>query len=105
MSFSWGTVAGSFIGPFLFGLYWKGATKLGAWAGMLGGFLTSVILAATSHLDASQAPKFGMIAMIVSVVTVPVVSVITPKFSHSHVKNIFNTKIRSTVSVSVDTES
>ena len=33
MSFSWGTVAGAFLAPFLYGLYWKGTTKTGAWAG------------------------------------------------------------------------
>lgn len=104
MSFSWGTVAGSFIGPFLFGLYWKGTTKLGAWAGMLGGFLTSVILAIISNLNASQAPMFGMIAMIVSVVTVPVVSIITPKLSHSHVAEVFNIKVKQENQIGLDIE-
>ncbi|NLY43865.1 MAG: sodium/proline symporter [Clostridiaceae bacterium] len=91
MSFSWGTVAGSFIGPFLFGLYWKGTTKIGAWAGMLAGCLTSISLAVYSNLNAAQAPMFGMIAMLVSLVTVPVVSLLTPKYSSSHITEVFNT--------------
>ncbi|MDK2810919.1 MAG: solute:Na+ symporter, family [Petroclostridium sp.] len=102
MSFSWGTVAGSFIGPFLFGLYWKGTTKLGAWAGMLGGFLTSIILALSSNLNASQAPMFGMIAMLVSIIAVPVVSFITPKLSHNHIVEIFNSKVNENNKVGLD---
>ena len=43
MSFSWGTIAGSFLAPFLYGLYWKKVTKAGAWAGFLSGFLTSIV--------------------------------------------------------------
>ncbi|MGE4284183.1 MAG: sodium:solute symporter [Clostridia bacterium] len=104
MSFSWGTVAGSFIGPFLFGLYWKGTTKLGAWAGMLGGFSTSIILALISNMDAGKAPLFGMIAMLVSIVTVPAVSVITPKLSNNHVAEIFNTNVNNSSKVSLDIE-
>ncbi|MDK2800530.1 MAG: solute:Na+ symporter, family [Clostridiales bacterium] len=105
MSFSWGTVAGAFIGPFIYGLYWKGTTQLGAWAGMVGGFLTSIILAIQSNMNASQAPMFGMIAMIVSIIAVPVVSVITPKFSHTHISEVFNTQIRKNSSISLDIES
>jgi SSS family solute:Na+ symporter/sodium/proline symporter len=102
MSFSWGTVAGSFIGPFLFGLYWKGTTKLGAWLGMIGGFGTSITLAVVYNMDAGKAPLFGMIAMLVSIITVPVVSLITPKLSHSHVAEVFNTKISKSNEVGLD---
>src|SRR5690554_3443529 len=42
MSFSWGAVAGSFLAPFLYGLYWKGTTKLGAWSGIISGLLISI---------------------------------------------------------------
>ena len=37
MSFSWGTVAGAFLAPYLYGLFWKGVTKVGAWAGLIAG--------------------------------------------------------------------
>lgn len=90
MSFSWGTVAGSFIGPFVLGLYWKRVTKIGAWAGMLGGFSTSLTLAIVSNLDASMAPTYGMYAMIVSLVLVFVVSLFTPSYSQKHIDTIFN---------------
>ncbi|HHW70314.1 MAG TPA: sodium/proline symporter [Clostridiales bacterium] len=89
MSFSWGTIAGSFLAPFLYGLYWKGVTKAGAWAGFLSGFLTSIILAIVRGLNAGDAPMIGTIAMLVSLAVVPVVSLVTPKFSTNHIETIY----------------
>jgi Na+/pantothenate symporter len=84
MSFSWGVVAGAFIGPFLWGLYGKKfVTKAGAWAGLIGGPATVGILLsvniALSGFDAAKglAPTFGVTAMAVSVVIVPLVSLLT----------------------------
>lgn len=37
MSLSWGTIAGAFLAPFLYGLVWRGVTKAGAWAGVIAG--------------------------------------------------------------------
>lgn len=102
MSFSWGTVAGSFIGPYIFGLYWKGTTKIGAWAGLLAGFLTSIILTLSTGFDASKAPLFGMCAMLVSLITVPLVSAITPKLSHNHVEQVFNIRLAKDKNISMD---
>lgn len=76
MSFSWGTVAGSFLAPFLYGLYWKGTTKVGAWAGIISGFTVSVGGAIVLGMNAKLAPNLGATAMIVSLVAVPVVSFI-----------------------------
>ena len=33
MGISWGALAGAFLAPFLYGLYWKGVTRAGVWAG------------------------------------------------------------------------
>ena len=33
MGISWGALAGAFLAPFLYGLYWKGVTRSGVWAG------------------------------------------------------------------------
>lgn len=41
MSYSWGILSGSFLAPYLLSLYWKGINRAGAWAGMIGGFLTA----------------------------------------------------------------
>ncbi|MGI6733440.1 MAG: sodium:solute symporter family transporter [Anaerovoracaceae bacterium] len=32
MGLSWGTLAGAFLGPFLYGLFWKRANKAALWA-------------------------------------------------------------------------
>lgn len=63
MSFSWGTISGSFLAPYILGLWWKTMNKTGAWSGMLTGLSVSVILAVVSKFDAGNAPIFGVIAM------------------------------------------
>jgi SSS family solute:Na+ symporter/sodium/proline symporter len=94
MSFSWGVVAGSFIGPFLWGLYGRWITKSGAWAGLLSGLV--VVGGALLYLSASVgfaaaksfAPQMGISAMIVSLVAVPIVSLFTRKFDAAHVDGL-----------------
>jgi Na+/proline symporter len=96
MSFSWGVVAGSFIGPFLWGLYGKWITKAGAWAGVLSGvvvvgglliYFTSVMGFAAAK---SFAPQMGVSAMAVSLIAVPLVSLVTKKFDAAHVEKVFS---------------
>lgn len=77
MSFSWGTISGAFIAPFLYGLYWKGTTKAGAWSGIISGFVCSLGGAAIFGMDAKLAPNIGAIAILVSLVMVPIVSFLT----------------------------
>lgn len=90
MSFSWGTVAGTFIGPYIWGLYSKKITRIGAWSGMILGFLTSILPALVSGFNAVYAPTFGMFAMIVSLVVTPLVSIYTPKYENEFVEEIFD---------------
>lgn len=88
MSFSWGTVAGAFLAPFLYGLYWKGTTRAGAWAGFIAGFAVSVAGAAIYKMNAGAAPNIGAVAMAVSLVTVPVVSLLTAKMPQKQAENL-----------------
>ena len=92
MSFSWGTVAGSFLAPFLYGLDWKGTNKAGAWAGIITGFSVSVGGAIVLKMNAAYAPTIGGTAMLASLIAVPVVSLITRKFSKEHIESIFKYK-------------
>ncbi|MDR2649986.1 MAG: sodium:solute symporter [Clostridiales bacterium] len=95
MSFSWGIVSGSFIGPYLWGLYWKKTTRIGAWAGMLGGFLTvviaTIITAATAGFAAASAnaPVFGVSAMAVSLAVTPLVSLFTRPPAESIIRKVW----------------
>ena len=83
MSFSWGVVSGCFIGPYVWGLFSRRITKIGAYAGMIAGLLTvgisTLVITLTSSFSAAAAksPEMGVAAMAVSLVVVPLVSLIT----------------------------
>ncbi|MDL2220099.1 sodium/solute symporter [Eubacteriales bacterium OttesenSCG-928-N14] len=70
MSVSWGAIAGAFLGPFLYGVRGKKANAAGAWAGMAGGLATSILCL----LLGLSAALGGCIAMVVSLIAVPLVS-------------------------------
>lgn len=95
MSFSWGVVAGSFIGPFIWGLYSKKTTRAGAWAGILsglvvvGGLLIFNTISVGFEAAKGMAPVFGVTAMAVSFIIVPIVSSFTKKFSRKHIESVF----------------
>ena len=82
MSFSWGLVSGCFIGPYIWGLFSKKITRLGAGAGILSGLLTvgtaTLIISLRSGFSAAAAhsPEMGVAAMAVSMIVVPVVSLL-----------------------------
>ena len=86
MSISWGALAGAFLAPFLYGLFWKGVTKIGVWAGFVTGISITVINIFTKTFIA---PTAGAIAMLVSLVVVPLVSLITPKLDKEYVNKCF----------------
>ena len=83
MSFSWGVVSGCFIGPYMWGLFSKKITKIGAYAGMISGLLTvgiaTLVLTIQSGFSAAAAksPEMGVAAMAISLIVVPVVSLLT----------------------------
>ena len=83
MSFSWGIVSGCFIGPYIWGLFSKRITKIGAFAGIISGLVTvggaTLVISLTSGFSAaaSKSPEMGVAAMAISFVVVPVVSLLT----------------------------
>ena len=85
MSFSWGIVSGCFIGPYLWGLFSKRITKIGAFAGIISGLVTvggaTLVITITQGFSAaaSKSPEMGVAAMAISIVIVPVVSLLTGK--------------------------
>lgn len=87
MGISWGALAGAFLAPFMYGLYWKGVTKSAVWAS----FICGVGITVSNmffHFIASPI-NAGAIAMVAGLIVVPVVSLITPKLSGDKVKEIF----------------
>ena len=83
MSFSWGVVSGCFIGPYIWGLFSKKITRVGACAGMIAGLLTvggaTLVISLSSGFSAAAAksPEMGVAAMAVSMIVVPLVSAFT----------------------------
>lgn len=89
MSFSWGTIAGCFLAPFIYGLYWRKVTKAGAWAGIISGLVVSLGGALYYGLDAKMAPNIGTVSMLVSLLVVPLISFITIELPETHIEKIF----------------
>jgi len=87
MGISWGALAGSFLAPFLYGLYWKRVTKAAVWAS----FATGVgITVSNLFLKYFSSPiNAGAFAMVAGLVVVPVVTMLTPKMDKNKVKDIF----------------
>lgn len=83
MSFSWGVVSGCFIGPYIWGLFSKRITKIGAISGMIAGLLTVgistlvITLTQSFSVAAAHSPEMGVGAMAVSMAVVPLVSLMT----------------------------
>lgn len=94
MSISWGTVAGVFLAPYLYGLYWKGATRAGAWAGALTGLGLSLGLAWYYHMDDKLIPTIGSVAMLVPLAVMPLVSWVTSKLKEEHLRWVFGDRVR-----------
>ena len=93
MGVSWGALAGAFLAPFLFGLYWKKATRASVWCSFA--FSTVVMLAnifAKPLFPAIlQSPiNAGAFCMIAGLIIVPVVSLLTPKMDKAYVDQVFS---------------
>lgn len=87
MGISWGALAGAFLAPFMYGLYWKGVTRAGVWAGFISGVGITV---ANMFIGFIASPiNAGAVAMAAGLVVVPVVSLLTPKPDRAKMDEIF----------------
>ena len=93
MGISWGALAGAFLAPFLYGLYWKKATVGSVWCSFI--FSTVVML-----LNMVAKPLFpallqspinaGVACMLAGLVIVPAVSFVTKAPAAEHVDHVFS---------------
>lgn len=99
MGVSWGALAGSFLAPFLYGLYWKRTTKAAVWCNMIFGtafmtinFLTSINVLPKSLFPALlQSPiNAGAFAMLFGLLLVPLISVLTPAPDNNYIGKCFS---------------
>ena len=91
MSISWGALAGAFLAPFMYGLFWKGVTKAAVMASFICGVGITVVHMCLytlkwGNLDLPQSIgglslaspiNAGAFAMLFGLIVVPVVSLIT----------------------------
>lgn len=88
MGISWGALAGAFLAPFLYGLYWKGVTKAAVWASFICGVGITV---SNMFLKYIASPiNAGAIAMIAGLIILPIVSLLSPKLDKKEVDDIFS---------------
>lgn len=87
MGISWGALAGAFLAPFMYGLYWKGVTKAAVWASFAAGIGITV---SNMFLHYIASPiNAGAIAMIAGLIIVPAVSLVTPKMEKKKMDDLF----------------
>ena len=100
MGISWGALAGSFLAPFLYGLYWKKTTRVAVWCSFGFGvtvMVTQLVLSLAKAIPASGFLHFvfqnslytGVIAMLGGLILVPIVSLLTQKSKPANVDQIF----------------
>lgn len=102
MGVSWGALAGAFLAPFLYGLYWKGVTKVSVAVCYVWGCAIAVIQLVISlgGVDVSgwgpvlgyifsSSINSGVIAMVGGLIIVPIVSLFTKKQDSKEVDEMF----------------
>ncbi len=100
MGVSWGALAGSFLAPFLYGLYWKKTTKAAVWVSFVFGVCMMVVqLLISMKVFAVSGPVLGTVfknslysgvfAMLGGLIIVPIVSLLTQKSKPETVESKF----------------
>lgn len=115
MGVSWGALAGAFLAPFLYGLYWKKVTRSAVWVSFIFGVgLMMVQLTVSMKIISFNGGILGFIftnslysgvfAMLGGLIIVPIVSLLTKKNTPERVEDMFacyNTEITVPVSKSL----
>lgn len=96
MGISWGALAGAFLAPFLYGLYWKRTSPAAVWAsfivgvGVMCGCMYGTFTGHTFLNPYFSSPiNAGVLAMLLGLVVVPIVSALTPVKNKEAVKGMF----------------
>ena len=102
MGVSWGALAGAFLAPFLYGLYWKGVTKVATVVCFVWGCAVAVLqlIVSLCGIDVTgwgtvlgyifkSSINSGVVAMVGGLIIVPVISLITKKQSKEEIDNMF----------------
>ncbi|MCL2444429.1 MAG: sodium:solute symporter [Treponema sp.] len=99
MGISWGALAGSFLAPFLYGLYWKRASKLSVWCCFIFSttLMTLNMLITLKAVPPTLLPAIlrspinaGAFCMIAGLIIVPLVSAISKAPNKEAIENCFS---------------
>ena len=93
MGVSWGALAGAFLAPFLYGLYWKRTSKAGCWCSFIFAtvFMLANIFMKSSFPVLLQSPiNAGAFCMVAGLIIVPVVSLFTRAPNKAFVEDAFS---------------
>ncbi len=93
MGVSWGALAGAFLAPFLYSLYWKGTTKAACYVSFIfgSGLMILNMIARGSFPAVFQSPiNAGVLAMVAGLVLVPLVSLVTKKPDDALIEEAFS---------------
>ena len=93
MGISWGALAGAFLAPFLYGLYWKKATVASVWCSFLFSAIVMLLNMVAKPLFPAllQSPiNAGVLCMLAGLVLVPAVSFVTKPPKQEHVDHVFS---------------
>ena len=96
MGISWGALAGAFLAPFLYGLYWKRTSKASVWASFICGVLVMSLCMYCTFTGKVFISRYfsspinaGVLAMVLGLVVVPIVSLFTAPKDKARVDEMF----------------
>ena len=92
MGLSWGALAGAFLAPLLYGLYWKKTTKAACMVCMAMGPTVMILNTFAKSLFPSflqSSINCGAFTMVLGIIIVPVISLLTKKPDEKKVDEIF----------------
>ena len=119
MGVSWGALAGAFLAPFLYGLYWKKATRPAVWAsfGFGVGLMLIQLMASMNIISFSggvlgfvfkNSLYSGVFAMLGGLIIMPIVSLLTQKHRPDNIDELFacyNRQVSVPLSVALEKDS
>ena len=102
MAVSWGALAGSFLAPFFYGLYWKRVNAISVWACFI--FAIGLICTNMAFGYIASPINAGAITMVGGLILVPLVSLITPAPDKEKTAQLFKESYKNLHDYPIDPE-
>jgi sodium/proline symporter len=89
-SLSWGVVSGCMLAPYLLGLYWKNATKMGVYASMFSALIIMIVGVLKYSIKSVMITTVSACAIVIPIFVLVAVSLVTRLYEQTHIEYIFN---------------